>query len=54
MAQKTYPIHPSLWKPILLAAAPRRFVIVEVIVAFSLLYLVGLSLSALLIVLLFS
>jgi type IV secretory pathway TrbD component len=54
MEQRTVPIFPSLWKPILLGGAPRRFVIVEVILSLSLIFLVGLSCSALLIVALFT
>ena len=54
MEQRSTPIFPSLWKPILLGGAPRRFVIVEVILSLSLIFLVGLSCSALLIVALFT
>lgn len=54
MEPLTYPIFPSLWKPILLGSAPRRLVIVEVILSLSLVFLVGLSCSALLIVVLFT
>jgi type IV secretory pathway TrbD component len=54
MELKSIPIFPSLWKPILLGGAPRRLVIVEVILSLSLIFLVGLSCSALLIVALFT